>query len=297
MANTFVDNQLTFRSRRRQRGPTGPDPGDAGPARPVKSVNHAIDVLEAVARSGRPLGVSELSRHTGLSKATVHHLLATLANRGLVLQEEDTRAYSLGWGLYELGAAVAKGVHLSRAARPSIARLAAGSGMTALLGIMDRDSVLYLDACEAPAGVGLDADTGRRKPLHATATGKVLLAFAGEDLVQRVSAGPLARLTRATVVDPVTLARHLDDVRTHGYSFCSQEAEPGFASLAIPLRDYTSRVVGALAVAAPSSVLTQRAVRPALVLLRDAGLEIERRIGGVRLGAPGARTAPSRRRG
>ena len=253
----------------------GKEPPRRGP-RLVKSVEHAVDVLEYMARVARPVGVSDVARQTGLSKAAVHHLLATLMARRLVIQESDSSRYRLSWALYELGASVVRDLELSRAARPHLDRLAAMTGQFVLLGILDEDAVLYLDRGEGPAGLLMVANTGRRGPLHATASGKVLLAFAGEGrVVQELLNRPLPRYTPMTVTEPHGLRRQLAAVRTRGYAACWEEREVGLCSVAVPIRDYTRRVVGSLALAAPSSRLTPRNVQQHLAPLQQVARLIE----------------------
>lgn len=86
-------------------------------SRRVQSVEHAIDILQVLADSGRSMGLSGIAQRVGLSKATVHHLLGTLQARRFVVRDPDTARYRLSWGLYELGAAVVRSVDLTRTAR------------------------------------------------------------------------------------------------------------------------------------------------------------------------------------
>src|SRR5690348_5012027 len=163
-------------------------------ARRIKAVDNAIDVLEVMGAAGRPMGVSEIARQAQLSKAAVHHLLATLETRRFVMRDTDSTSWKLSWALYELGSNVVRDVDLSRIARPYLDKLAVQTGESVLLGILDGDSVLYLDRGEAPMGLQMRANAGRRGPLHATASGKVLLAFATDaTLFDRLLSEPLTQ--------------------------------------------------------------------------------------------------------
>ena len=253
-----------------------------GPRR-IQAVDHGIDLLNCLARSGRPMGVSDLARKTGLSKATVHHLLATFESRRFVMQDPNTSHYRLAWALYELGSSVVRDVELSRVARPYLDRLAAQTGESVLLGILDDDSVLYLDRGEAPGGLRMMANAGRRSPLHATASGKVLLAYCADaELIERVLASDLPRLTQTTDIEPEALRRQLVQVRTRGYATCWQEREVGLCSVAVPLRDYTGQVVGSLTLAGPAARLTRRTLQAHLSPLRVTARDIELHIGGAK---------------
>lgn len=251
--------------------------------RRVKSVDHAIDVLGAMARTGGAVGVSQLARHTGLSKATVYHLLATLERRRFVIRDPASALYRLSWALYELGANVVREVDLSRIARPYLDMLARQLGESVLLGILDEDAVLYLDRGEAPIELRMVANTGRRGRLHATASGKVLLAFNSDaGLWDRVVKQGLPRLTAATITDPDRLRHEIAQVRQQGFAVCWQEGEVGLCSVAIALHDYTGAAVGCLTVAGPSTRLTSATLHAHLAPLRAAGRKIETHLGGRR---------------
>ncbi len=251
-------------------------------SRRVRAVEHSIDLLDAMRGCGRPAGVSELARRTGLSKAAVHHLLATLESRRFVMREPETSLYRLGWALYELGTSVVRSVDLSRVARSFLDRLAEQTGESVLLGILVEDAVLYLDRGEAPTGLRMTANAGRRGQLHATASGKVLLAFADNpELVERIVSSPLPALTRSTITDPSVLRHEIAQVRQRGYATCWQEREVGLCSLAVALRDYTGAVVGSLAVAGPATRLTTRTLQAHLRPLQETANQIEVHLGGV----------------
>ena len=248
--------------------------------RKVQSVDHAIDLLDAMARLGRAVGVSDLARMTGLSKASVFHLLATLEARRFVMRDPGTPLYRLSWALYELGSNVVRDLDLSRIARPYLDRLAVQTSESVLLGILDDDSVLYLDRGESPMGLRMRANAGRRSPLHATASGKVLLANAGDDaLLERTLAGPLAQLTTTTITDPAVLRSELAAIVARGYATCWQEREVGLCSLAVALRDYTGAVIGCLTVAGPATRLTSATLQAHLAPLQATARRIEVHLG------------------
>jgi DNA-binding IclR family transcriptional regulator len=132
-------------------------------------------------------------------------------------------------------------------------------------------------------GLRMRANAGRRGPLHATASGKVLLAHApASELLDRLLAAPLPPLTTTTITSPAVLRRELAEVRAQGYATCWQEREVGLCSAAVPLRDYTGTVVGSLAVAGPATRLTAGTLPAHLTPLQLMGRRIEAHLGGVR---------------
>jgi IclR family KDG regulon transcriptional repressor len=247
--------------------------------RRVRAVEHAVDVMEYMAAAGRPVGVSEIARGTSLNKATTHHILSTLVARRFARQDPHTLLYQLGWNLYELGSSVARDSDLTRVARPYLDQLALQASTTVLLGILDEDSVLYVDRGEAGSGLQMVANAGRRSPLHATASGKLLLAFADRDVLERVLAQRLEQLTRTTITDPATLRRQLAHIRATGYATCWQEREVGLCSVSVPLHNYTHRVVACLTLAASSARLNSESLDEYLLPLRRTAVQIEGQLG------------------
>lgn len=264
-------------------GPVGSDSSEPAATprnRRVQSVDHAIDILQVLAESPYGASLSDISAQVGLSKATVHHLLATMASRRLVARVSDGMQYRLNWGLYELGAAVLRGIDVTRIARNYLDQLATQTGESALLGILDEDSVLYLDRGDPHGTFRMVANAGRRSPLYSTASGKVLLAYAPDrTLFARMVDAGMEKLTPSTIVDPRELRQTLAEVRQRGYATCWQEREVGLSSLAVPLRDYSGAVVASLAIAGPASRLNQRTLKQHLLALQQTGNAIGARLG------------------
>lgn len=165
----------------------------------VKSVLHAIDVLDALHAAARPLGVSDIARRAGLSKSAAYNILITLESCRLVEQDPVTTTWRVSWRLYEFGAGMVGEVDLARLARIHIDRLTEQTRETALLGVLSDDEVLYLDKSDAFDSVHMLSRPGRRSPLHCWATGKIILAFSGEELLARVLSSKLIRRTPRTI--------------------------------------------------------------------------------------------------
>lgn len=246
--------------------------------RPVKSLMRAIDLIRALADGGRPLGVTELAAATGSSKTAAYNLVTTLEIRGLVQRDAHNR-YRLGWGLFELGEMVRLGSDLSEAARPQVAELAEQTGETALLAILDQDSVIYTEKSESRRSIRMAEAPGRRAPLDATAAGRILLAFAPAPYRRQYLAE--RRRARAQLSGGVDdLAARLDRIVIDGYDTSHQEREPDLTSVSVPIFGYGDEVIGALTVAGPVSRLTLERTREYLPMLRTAADTIGRAFGG-----------------
>jgi DNA-binding IclR family transcriptional regulator len=250
----------------------------AAPPRIVRSVKHAIELLRLLAANGGPLTLSDLARKSGLSKTSTFHLLRTLEIEKFVAKDESGR-YRLSWGAYEIGSAVTRSVDLARTARPHLDRLAEATGEATLLGIIEGDSVLYIDRGHADRSLTMVANVGRRSPLHTNASGKLLLAHTSDDVVDRIFDGELERRTFATITDPVILRKELDTIRSRRYATCWQEQEAGLNSIAVPIRDYTGEICAALTVAGPSNRLTKRSVPRIVGMIEQEADQISAALG------------------
>ncbi|GGL98232.1 IclR family transcriptional regulator [Nakamurella endophytica] len=239
--------------------------------RPVKSLMRAVDLLELMARSERPLGVTELAAASGSSKTAAYNLVTTMEFRGLVRRDAQNR-YHLGWGLFELGELVRAGSDLSEAARPLVEDLAETTGETALLGILDHDSVIYLEKAESRRSIRMVEAPGQRLPLHATTSGRVLLAFA--DPADR------ARYQHtAQVPDPEALDERLARIVRDGYDASAQERDPDLTSVSVPVTGLRGSVIASLTVAGPVSRLTEQRVQECVPTLREHAALIGKAVG------------------
>lgn len=234
----------------------------------VKALNHAIAVLEALTYAHRELGVSEIARRVGMSKTAAYNILSTFVEHRLVMKDERTSQYRLGWRMYELGSVLLRTTDIASVAPHHLAELAEQVRETVLLGILDDEEVLYLHRVEREYLLRLIAMPGRRAALHSTATGKVLLASLAPDHLARITGGDLQALTRRTVVDARRLHRQLERVRQRGYAICMEENEVELASVSVPIRDQMGLTVAGLTLAGPATRFNRAAIDAALPLLR-----------------------------
>ncbi|GAA3774111.1 IclR family transcriptional regulator [Microbacterium kribbense] len=229
-------------------------------ARTVRSVVHAVTLLKELSRLAVPTSLGDLAASVGLSKPATFNLLKTLEVEGLIAKDDDAR-YRLTWGMYELGSAVLRSTDLSRVSRIHLDRLADQTGEAVLLGILDEQTVLYIDRGQAAETFAMVANVGRRSPLHTNASGKVLLAGQPDTALDAfLASASLDRMTPYTITDPARLREEVDTVRDRGYALCAQEQEEGLSSVSVPVRGHSGRVIAALTVAAPSQRIDVRSI-------------------------------------
>lgn len=234
-----------------------------------------MDLLER----RREVGLSEAARETGVPKATVYRLLSTLADNGLLARTSDRR-YRLGLRLLHLGTQVADSLEVRRLAIPTMKWLRDRTGQSTQLVIRDGTEGVYVERVEGTTPVRLYLAVGRRAPLYAGASTRLLLAFCSPERRAAILAeAPPQPHTPNTVTDPVQLRLLLEETRLQGWTVSLGELQPGTAEMAAPIFDHRGKIEAALSIAGPDNLYQPEHVRGYLPLLMQAAAEISRGLG------------------
>jgi DNA-binding IclR family transcriptional regulator len=244
----------------------------------VQSVDRALAVLDLLAQRGE-VGVTELAAELAVHKSTAFRLVTALERRQLVEQAGDRGKYRLGLGILRLAAATTGRLEVTKEGQAVCERLARELGETVNVAILDETSAVNVLQEFGNASVGSRDWIGRRTTLHATSSGKVLLAFADEKLRMAVLSEPLERHTDRTVTDPVELRRQLDETVHLGWASTNEELEVGLTALAAPIRDGSGKVAAAVSISGPSYRLTPESFRDVAPRLLQGADEISSRLG------------------
>src|SRR5581483_7612435 len=237
--------------------------------RHVAAVERAFAVLDALADGSVELGTNEIARRTGINASTVSRLLATLAHAGFVEHVAESGRYRLGLRLLQLGNAVLSRLDLREVARPHLRALMEETGETATLSAPDEHDAITVDFVQSASTVQSVARLGRPSVSHATAVGKVALAW-GE---AQLPAGPLKVYTDRTITDRSAIAAELERARRSGYARAVGEREHDLHAVAAPLFGAHGELQGILGLQGPSSRFTTErmdaALAPLLVHARE----------------------------
>ena len=226
----------------------------------IQSVAHALDVLEEFRGDMDALGVTELSKKLKLHKNNVFRILATLQSRNYIEQNKTNDNYRLGIKCLELGQTFIRQRGLLKQAKPILQELAEKSGETSYISIARGNDVVYLDAVETSSTVRVISRVGFHMPLHATAAGKVLVAFESEEELRKRFGGQLQRFTKNTIGNIEDLLKNLDVSRQKEYATDLEEFEEGLRCIASPARDYTRKVIAAISVSGPAHRLSDEKI-------------------------------------
>lgn len=219
----------------------------------IQSVERALDLLETLSEEPDGLSLMELSVRTGLHVSTCHHLLATLFNRGYVIQDPRTKFYMLGNRVLHLQTGRSHHIDLVKEARPILRDLNQDTRETVHLAVLEANDLVTLTKLEALHAVKVDNGfVGKSDAAHATATGKAILAFLSEtQVVEIIHAKKMKAFTERTITDPRSLLEELKRVRELGYAIDNEEFQPGVYCVGAPVRNHVGKVVASISCSVP----------------------------------------------
>lgn len=244
----------------------------------VRSVRIALDVLEAVAFSGEEMGVTQIAERLKLTKGSVHRHLLTLVERGYLTQNQATSRYAIG-AKGRLLARLAPEADLVRLAEGPMRELRDRCGISVVLSSMTPRGALVMLTIAGTSAIEIGVRPGSELPYHASAQGKIMLAFAPRSVQQRVLAGARPRLTPHTTTDIATIEEELTRVARRGYCSAPEEAMLGINAVAAPIFDAADSCVASVALVGSIQFLPANPSATLLKNLKACAHEISRQLG------------------
>jgi DNA-binding IclR family transcriptional regulator len=245
----------------------------------MRSADRALSVLDLLALWGDG-GVSELAAELEVHKSTAFRLLGVLEAHGLVEQTEERGRYSLGFGVVRLAGAVSGRLEITTQARPVVARVADEVGETVNIAVLREHYIVNVWQALGPSAVTTQNWVGKLTPLHATSSGKVLLAYLDpRERSRLLKAARLVAFTSETITATGELEKELVKVVEQDYAATHGEYEDGLNAIAAPIRDADGVVVGAVSASGPSYRFTHERMEELVPVIQKAGAEISFRLG------------------
>jgi DNA-binding IclR family transcriptional regulator len=270
------------------------DPGSGG----VHSVHLAIDVLEAVAFSDDELGVTQIAERLNMTKGSVHRHLQTLVERGYLAQNPTTSRYAIG-PKSRLLARHAPEEDLVHLAEGPMRQLRDALGHPVVLSEMTPRGALVLHKLSGTAPIEIGVRPGSELTFHASAQGKVMLAYAPRPLQTRVLARPLQRFTDKTHLSVRRIEQELQEIARLGFASAPEEAMLGLNAVAAPIFDAQDACIATVAIVASIQFLPEKPRHSDVAQLVEAARQISRKLGhrsGAEQPAPAKRGVRSGRR-
>lgn len=235
----------------------------------------ASDLIDCLGQAGEPVSLAYVRSALDMPKSSTHRMLSELAALGIVRRTEDGR-YSLGPRLLYWGEAAAETFDLRSVAEPPMRRLRDALGESVHLYVRDNDTRICIAAVEARHELRPFIQLGRPLPLRAGAAGKLLLAFADEEVQRLELRRARADGEKLPNAPGARLASQLEQIRAERWATSVGEREDGVAAVATPIQDSRSRVVAALCISGPTTRLMTERLGEMRKPLQDCATEISR---------------------
>jgi IclR family KDG regulon transcriptional repressor len=218
----------------------------------VQSLGRAFSIMEEVARNRDGIGLAELSKRVRLHNSTTFHLVKTLVTLGYVRQLKDSKRYRIGRPLFALAASALDEVEMMSLATPILEDLARESGEAAHFSVRMGDAVVVLARTSGPGAFQLTDRVGVVRPAHCTALGKIMLAALAPDQLERfVQRTEFKAHTAKSITSADALRREIAEVRRAGMAFDDGEFDAEVRCVALPVRDFSGEVIGAIGISGP----------------------------------------------
>ncbi len=247
---------------------------------PVKTIDRLVAVLDCFSPEKPAWSLTELSQRLGLPKSTLHRFLAALETHGVLRCDPRDKRWRLGYRLLIWGNLAAESSGLRHIARPVMEDLVATTRETAILTVYHQQEVICIEKVETDHPVRMTLRVGTRRPPHAGASSKVLMAYLPEEEIQAIiRERGLPSLCINTITDPDRLREELARIRERGYAESHEETDLGAWGVATPIFDRSGKVIAAIGVAGPRSRYTEQRAREFVALCRQAARRISALIG------------------
>ncbi len=229
----------------------------------TQAVDRAADLLVEVLKSEKPVTFSYLTNKSGLAKGTASRLISALERNGL-LQRNKKGEIETGITINQFASRISSINRLVSKLQPLMRQIGNETGETISLAISGNDAVENIAQIDAKYLLSSRNWIGQKVPYHASAAGKVLLAFQNID----ISKIKLDKLTNSTIVTKSDLENEISKVRNNNYAVIIDELEMGLVAISVPVKNETGEVIAALSVSGPSARLNQQKIKEIISLLK-----------------------------
>ncbi len=246
----------------------------------VQSIGRAFAIMEEIARNRDGIGLAELSKRVGLHNSTTFHLVRTMVALGYVRQLKDSKRYRIGRPLFALAANALDEIEMMSLATPVLEALSRETGESAHFSVRMNDSVVVLARTSGPGAFQMADRVGVVRPAYCTALGKIMLAALSDEQVDDyLERTELTAMTPNTITTAERMRREVTEVRRAGLAIDDGEFDPEARCVALPVRDFTGQVIGALGISGPVWRLSIDTLKKRAALVRAAADKLSAEFG------------------
>jgi DNA-binding IclR family transcriptional regulator len=246
-----------------------------------RSLERALQIINTFNDDRKTQTLAQLSESLNLPRATVLRLCSTLIKYDFIRQDPESKRYSLGLRLFELGSVVFNSFSLQQVAAPYLGQMHKKVGKTIFSGILDNDEVIYIDKREDPQNpISFTSKVGTRRPPYWGMLGPLLMAYLPDEEVDRLlQKYPLAATTRKSITNKDEFIKWLHRIRKDGYVIDIETAIEGIAGTAAPIRDFTGSVIASIGIAFIASSVGSRELKKLVKEITGTALAISKEMG------------------
>ncbi len=218
----------------------------------IKSLDTAIDIIEYLYQNGKSMSINEISKGLGLYKSTVHRMLNTMKQRGYIYQNKNDLKYGIGSRFYSIGLLLTDKLAIFDMLQPHAWKLSEKYNECIHISVPDffsQDCPKQISVLKANAGdnvLNATPPLGIPSYAHCSASGKCLMAYAGDDYLNRYRGCKLKKFTDNTITEWADMEQELSKIRKHGYAVDMGELEEGLMCIAIPMINFNGEIVAAV---------------------------------------------------
>ena len=219
----------------------------------MSTIDKAVALLEILAVSKTEMSIRELEKQSQISKSTIHRILQNLHQRGWVAQNTETERYNIGLRFLFLYNTDSFYRHFLDIARPLMDQLVFATRQTALISVLDKSEGYCIFTKTPPTLLQYAAYPGMRFPIYAGATGKVLLAFAPENIREKVLSDNKIQVAPNTIIDERLLREEIEKIRRDGYAFSTKELQNQTSGVSVPILTANGELIAQFGIAGPAA--------------------------------------------
>lgn len=244
----------------------------------IQSVINATNILKLFTIENPYLTITDIAQQSGMTKGAVSKIMATLASQGFVIKERQ-KGFSLGYTVVNLAGIALTKNKIRESISPILNQITVDLKEDSHLAVLDDFDIIYLQKIYSARHSQAKTMLGGRNPIHCTSSGKILLAYQSDQFQKKFIENGLQAFTEHTIVNPLYLEKELQNIRKNGYAISMEEYTIGISSLAVPIRDYTKKVIASLSVVGSSKILTKQKMTASIGYLQKAGREASEQLG------------------
>lgn len=246
----------------------------------IQSVNRALDILFLFTNTKPRLGITDISNLLGLTKPTVHGLVQTLANRGFLYQDPETRKYSLGLKIHEIGTILSSTLKINQVGAGPARRLADATNYMIRIAIWDRDEILVTFNVFPGSQTINYQQLGPRVPAYCSASGKAILSkMPSKKIEQYLKQTSLTPYTPNTITTIKQLKKELEKARNNGYAEDREEYLPGLFCISAPIFNQNGKPYAAISVSGGFHFFSNQELDTISQQMKETAVEISRSLG------------------